>query len=165
MRLTILVLISALLSMGLSVQGWSMADEDLNQDILEMKKQLLAMETRNGRSLDVYELRFQPQTLKHITIVDRLGEGHVFYYLPYRLRNPGSEGNAKIEEEYPRYNEILKNIADEFEDITVDGGKLSVDTDTENDAAAVVLKRKELEASERTVRLSIMAHDENGSDY
>lgn len=162
MRLQVTVLVLSLLC-GISAPLWSMAEADMEQDILEMKKQLEALETRNGRNLDIYELRYFPGPMKQITIHDRLGDGHVYYYTTFRLRNPGIGGENKLLTEYTRYNEILQNVADEFDNIVVDGGTLRVDTDTENDAAAVVLKRDELKSDDRTVRLSIIAEDENGS--
>lgn len=162
--LLIRLLVAVLLLATLSLQSLAaMSDEDLDQDILEMKQQLLALETKDGRSLDVYELRFYPGVIRHLTLTDRLGDGHVYYYMVYRLRNPAPGDTKKLEEEYSRYNEILQNVADEFVDVVVEGGRLTVATDTADDSIAVVLDRKELERRERTVRLSIIAYDENGS--
>ena len=134
MRLLAQVLALATLVFAVQTHAWSMSEEDMDQDILEMKKQLEAMETRNGRSLDIYELRYFPGPIKHLTVTDRLGQGHVYYYTTFRLRNPGLGADNNLEKEYIRYNEILQNIANEYENIVVDGGRLTVDTDTENDA-------------------------------
>ena len=152
---TILLLVTAPL--------WSAVEDDLEQDIKEMQKQLEAMETKNGRNLDIFELRFFPGPLKQITINDRLGNEHVYYYMTFRVRNPGIGGENKLETEYTRYNEILQNIANEYENISIDGTTLRVETEREDDDVAVVLKRDELNSAERTVRLSITAYDENGS--
>lgn len=137
------------------------ADKDVgsapNQDYLDQKAELENLV--NSRDIELFELDFQPLEFDRIVIKDRLDQNRVFHYLAFRIRNQISD-QTKVNAAQPsRYNEILQQLAKEFEstpeeaDGIIKGG---------NDVSALD-ENKPQRTHERAVNLSVIAFDENGS--
>ena len=89
------VFAAMILSTSTSVLDASDVD-GMSQRTKDIVAQLKAMESQDGRTMDIYELIFFPGALKNITVSDRLGNSKVYHYMTFRLRNPGlGEGADK----------------------------------------------------------------------
>ena len=126
-----------------------------SQDYLDNKAALEAMLT--SRDVDEYEVDVMPMALDRVLIKDRLGHEHLFHYLTFRLRNQITEDSKALAANATRYNEVLQKMATEYEFAKVENGvTLAVDGEK-------VLDRADKRAKTRTLNLSVLAYDENGS--
>lgn len=143
----------------------SAADEpQQSQEYLDQLAELREMV--ESRDLDTYELEFEPYGLERIVLTDRLGEPHVYHYMPFRIQNRISDATLDRRAQGANaYNEVLLTVADEFGDVEVDGTALRVDTELEHDGASTIVERSDLGRRTRNVQLSVQAFDENGTRF
>ncbi len=134
------------------------ADDVLvNQDSIQMKAELEAMVT--SRDVELYELSFQPVAIDRVLLKDRLGHERLFHYIAFRLRNQITDDTRQEVAVATRYNEILKQMSEEYADRGASlKGAVTLDVHGEK-----VLDRAELNARKRTVGMTVLAYDENGS--
>jgi hypothetical protein len=126
-----------------------------SQDYLDNKAALEAMLT--SRDVEEYEVDVTPLALDRVLLKDRLGREHLFHYLTFRIRNQITEDSKALAANATRYNEILQKMAAEYEFAKVENGvTLAVDGEK-------VLDRADKRAKTRTLNLSVLAYDENGS--
>ncbi len=135
-----------------------LADDVLvNQDSIQMKAELENMIT--SRDVELYELSFQPVAIERVLLKDRLGHERLFHYIAFRLRNQITDDTRQEVAVATRYNEILKQMSEEY----ADRGASVKDAVTLDVHGEKVLDRAELNARKRTVTMTVLAYDENGS--
>lgn len=131
-------------------------------EFLAEKAQLEEM--LSSRQLDLFELQFIPGKLDRIVVKDRRGADHAFNYLTFTIRNQATIDPAQMAARAKGYNEVLQAIAQQYEQakIQTEGGvKLAIDGVEGQDG--VVLERTEAKLRKRTVSLTALATDENGT--
>ena len=118
------------------------------------------------RDLEVYELDFAPSEIKRIVLTDRTGDSRVYHYLTFRLQNRVSDATLDQRAQGSNaYNEVLLTVADEFDDVEVDGTSLRVEVSQDHEGQEVVVDRSNLNRRTRRAMLSILAFDENGTRF
>ncbi len=138
--------------------GAASGDEVLvNQDSIQMKAELEAMVT--SRQVELFELSFDAIAIDRVLLKDKLGQERLFHYIAFRLRNEITDDTRQRAGSATRYNEILKQMADEY----ADRGASVVNAVALDVHGEKVLDRAELNAHKRTAALSVIAYDENGS--
>lgn len=126
-----------------------------SQDYLDNKAALEAMLT--SRDVEEYEVDIAPLALDRVLLKDRMGREHLYHYLTFRLRNRITEDSKALAANATRYNEILQQMANEYEYAKVENG-VTLNVDGEK-----VLDRADKRAKTRKLNLSVLAYDENGS--
>jgi hypothetical protein len=150
---------------ALACLGQSMFAADTSgptPEFLAEKAQLEEM--LSSRQLDLFELQFIPGKLDRIVVRDRRGVDHVFNYLTFTVRNQATIDPAQMAARAKGYNEVLQAIAQQYEQarIQTEGGvKLTIDGVEGQDG--VVLERTESKLRKRTLSLTAIASDENGT--
>lgn len=133
-----------------------------SQEFLQQKAELEDMLAK--RDLDLYELQVQPGKLGRVVLVDRLGRDHVFNYLTLTIRNQATLDQAQLATRAKGYNEVLQAIAQQYDKTRIEaegGGKLRLDGVEGQDG--VIVERTESKLKTRTVSLSVLAYDEDGT--
>lgn len=133
-----------------------------NQEYLEQKAELEKLVA--SRDTDLYELGVEPLDFDEVVIKDKLGRNHVFNYLTLRLRNEIKDVTRPAMAKPSRYNEVIKTIAEQYEYAKAGeegSGKLTVATTVP--AEGVVLERQDLKSRTRSVNITVIAYNENGS--
>ena len=126
-----------------------------SQEYLDEKAKLEAM--ISSRDVEEFEMNFKPLALDRVLLKDRLGREHLYHYLTFRLRNEITEDTKQLAQTATRYNEVLQKMANDHEYAKIEQGvTLKVDGET-------VLDRSNMRARKRTVPLTVLAYDENGS--
>ena len=126
-----------------------------SQEHLDEKAKLEAM--ISSRDVEEFEMNFQPLVLDRVLLKDRTGREQLYHYLTFRLRNEITEDTKQLAQTATRYNEVLQKMANEHEYAKVEQGvTLKVDGET-------VLDRSNMRSRKRTVPLTVLAYDENGS--
>ena len=149
----------------LTCLGSSLAAADSGQptpEFLAEKAQLEEMISK--RQLDLFELHFIPGKLSRVVMRDRRGRDHVYNYLTFSIRNVATIDQAQFAARAKGYNEVLQAIAQQYEMAKVDtegGVKLKIDGVEGQDG--VVLERTESKLRTRTVSLTALASDEDGT--
>lgn len=131
-------------------------------EFLAEKAQLEEMLSK--RQLDLFELQFIPGKLDRVVMRDRRGRDHVYNYLTFSIRNVATVDQAQFAARAKGYNEVLQAIAQQYEMAKVDnegGVKLKIDGVEGQDG--VVLERTESKLRTRTVSLTALASDEDGT--
>jgi len=156
LRLRCLALVAALACPGLIVAADAANDPTKpSQEYLDEKAKLEAM--ISSRDVEEFEMNFQPLAFDRVLLKDRLGREHLYHYLTFRLRNEITEDTKLLAQTATRYNEILQKMAAEHEYAKVEQGvTLKVDGE-------IVLDRSNLRSRKRTVPLTVLSYDENGS--
>lgn len=154
-RLRRLALVVALVCPGLAAAADGVDLTKPSQEYLDEKARLEAM--ISSRDVEEFEMNFQPLALDRILLKDRIGGERLYHYLTFRLRNEITEDTKQLAQTATRYNEILQKMANEHEYAKIEQGvTLKVDGET-------VLDRSNLRSRKRTVPLTVLAYDENGS--
>ncbi len=133
-----------------------------NQEYLEQKAELEKLVAT--RDTDLYELGVEPLDFDEVVIKDKLGRNHVFNYLTLRLRNEIKDVTRPAMAKPSRYNEVIKTIAEQYEFAKAGeegSGKLTVATAVP--AEGVVLERQDLKPRTRSVNITVIAYNQNGS--
>lgn len=126
-----------------------------SQDYLDSKAALEAMIT--SRDLEIYEVDVAALSLDRVLVKDRLGHERLFHYLTFRIRNRITEDSKALAAKATRYNEVLQQMATEYEFAQVENGvTLKVDGES-------VLDRADQRTRTRRLDLTVLAYDENGS--
>lgn len=131
-------------------------------EFLAEKAQLEEMVSK--RQLDLFELQFIPGKLDRVVVRDRRGRDHIYNYLTFSIRNIATIDQAQFAARAKGYNEVLQAIAQQYETAKVDtegGIKLKIDGVEGQDG--VVLERTESKLRTRTVSLTALASDEDGT--
>ncbi|MFW5846068.1 MAG: hypothetical protein ACOCXJ_07570, partial [Planctomycetota bacterium] len=134
--------------------------QEYRQELKELEEMEQLGPTGAVRDISAYQLDLKVDDLERIVIQDRLGGTRVYHYLPFRIRNRVSDTLEDIDYS-SRYNEVVAQIAREYQGVAVDDNALVVDTGTEDDRLNTVIDRNELAAHTREVQLTVTAHDEN----
>ncbi|MHC5067518.1 MAG: hypothetical protein ACYTF0_02895 [Planctomycetota bacterium] len=92
----------------------------------------------------------------------------VFHYLTFRILNRASDNARFLLERATAFNEVMAQVADEYEQasFTTDSGPALVINDVEaiQDASlATIIDRPDLRVGERSLNISALIYDENGS--
>jgi hypothetical protein len=135
--------------------GLMAAESTLSAEAQQQVAELEAMIT--SRDTEEYEVAFEPIALDRVLIKDRLGREHLYHYLAFRVRNEISESQEEMLARTVRYNEILQQMATEYEYAQINEG---VELDVHGEK---VLDRADKRAKERHLAISVLAYDENGS--
>lgn len=149
----------------LACLGSPLAAADSGQptpEFLAEKAQLEEMISK--RQLDLFELQFIPGKLNRVVMRDRRGQDHIYNYLTFSIRNVATIDQAQFAARAKGYNEVLQAIAQQYEMAKVDtegGVKLKIDGVEGQDG--VVLERTESKLRTRTVSLTALASDEDGT--
>lgn len=133
-----------------------------SQEYLQQKAELEELLTK--RDLDLYELYVRPGRLGRVVLVDRLGRDRVYNYLTFSVRNQATMDQAQLATRAKGYNEVLQAMATQYEKARVEaegGGKLRLDGIEGKDG--VIVERTESQLKTRTVSLSVLASDEDGT--
>lgn len=133
-----------------------------SQEYRQQKAELEELLTK--RDLDLYELHIQPGKIGRVVLVDRLGRDRVFNYLTLTVRNQATLDQAQLATRAKGYNEVLQAMAQQYEKTRVDaegGGKLRMDGLEGKDG--VIIERTESQLKTRTVSLSVLATDDEGT--
>lgn len=126
-----------------------------SQEYLDNRAALEAMLT--SRDVEEYEVDVAALALDRVLVKDRLGREHLFHYLTFRIRNQITEDSKALAAGATRYNEVLQQMATDYEYAKVaDGVTLEVDGEK-------VLDRADKRSKTRTLNVSVLAYDENGS--
>jgi len=150
MRVAFAVLCTVLVA-GLAAQDTS---ETFDRELQELRDL-----SRGG---DYFEVEFEPLLLDRVLIENRLGQGSVYHYLVFRIRNRVADSGDFLEKKYSHYNEVLDAIVKEHEGIEKDtsaGGALKLDSEREYDP---IVSRPNLENRTRSLRLSALVTDDRG---
>ena len=154
-RLCCLALVAALACPGLAAAAEGNDPTKPSQEYLDEKAKLEAMVS--SRDVEEFEMNFKPLALDRVLLKDRTGGEHLYHYLTFRLRNEITQDTKQLAQTATRYNEVLQKMANEHEYAKVEQGvTLKVDGET-------VLDRSNMRSRKRTVPLTVLAYDENGS--
>jgi hypothetical protein len=116
------------------------------------------------RDIDLFELEFQPGVLGRVNLRDRTGKDWVYNYLTFRVRNQIALDQAQLATKAKGYNEVLQSIATQYDKAKIQQeGGVSLRIDGVAGADGMVLERQEARAKTRTVALTALAYDENGT--
>lgn len=141
------------------------AAADSNEPTPEYKAEKAQLEEMlSKRDLEIYELQFIPGRLGRVTLVDRTGRDRVFNYLTFRIRNAVTADSTVLAAKAKGYNEVLESITKQYERAKVesaDGVRLRIDGVEGQDG--VILERTDAKPKTRSVSLTAMAFDENGT--
>jgi hypothetical protein len=139
------------------------ASEEYIRELAQLQEMERTSPTGQARDTSVFQVGLQVDDLRRLVVTDRFGQGTVYHYVTFRIRN--SIGDS-IGAELPfvsRYNEVLAQIAKEYRGVEVEGNALVVATETEDDRLNTVLDRSELAAHARNLQITVTAYDENGT--
>jgi hypothetical protein len=121
-------------------------------------------ELLSKRQLDLFELQFIPGKLDRVVVRDRRGRDHIYNYLTFSIRNVATIDQAQFAARAKGYNEVLQAIAQQYEMAKVDSeGGLKLKIDGVEGQDGVVLERSESKLRSRTVALTALASDEDGT--
>lgn len=145
-----------------------MAMDGMDEDTAEWRAELVAM--LDSRDTDVFELDFKPLELDRIMIKDRTGTEQVFHYLVFRLRNRVSDNARYLVEHATAFNEVMAAITAEHESARFDtegGPRLYIEdaNNIQDERLATILEREDLKVRGRTVNITAIAYDENGTRF
>ena len=149
--------------------GMAAAQEDESvAQYVEWQQELEALV--DNRDVDVFELDFHPLDFDRILVDDGLGNKQVYHYLTFRLRNKVSDSAKYLQENASAFNEVMASIVKEYEGVsfnTDEGPVLRVDdaTSIEDQRLAKLIDRADLKVKPRSVNITVVAHDENGSRF
>jgi hypothetical protein len=155
LRLHRFALLAALAIPGIAAGADAVDPGKPSQEYLDERAKLEAM--ISSRDVEEFEVSFKPLALDRVLLKDRLGGERLYHYLTFRLRNEITEDTKQLAQTATRYNEVLQEMANEHEYAKVEQGvTLKVDGET-------VLDRSNMRARKRTVQITALAYDENGS--
>lgn len=145
--------------------GQGLAAAEVDQPSAQYQEERKALEEMlSSRQLDLFELQFIPGKLDRIVVRDRRGVDHVYNYLTFAIRNQAVADAAQMATRAKGYNEVLQAITKEYEKAKIDsegGVKLTIDGVAGPDG--VVLERTESKLRTRTVSVTALATNENGT--
>jgi len=149
--------------------GQAVAEEEsVDIDYQKWEAELRAM--LDSRDVDVFELDFQPLDFDRILVKDGAEVEEVYHYLTFRLRNRVSDNAQYLLEHASAFNEVMDAITKEYQGVsfsTDEGPTLRVDDadSIEEERLATVVERADLKVRGRSVNITVLAHDENGSRF
>lgn len=122
-----------------------------------------------ARDTDPFELDFQPLAVDRILVRHRAEVPNVYHYLTFRLRNRVSDNAEFLRENANAFNEVMLAIEREYQGVSFDpGGSPRLRTDAEairDEELATIVARADLEVRTRTVNITAIVTDENGSRF
>lgn len=138
--------------------------EEYLRDLAELHTMLRESPSGEARDMSNFALDIQVMDLERIVITDRLGRSDVYHYVIYRLRNRVNFSGAEEMSYSNSYNEVLAQIAAEYQDVEIAGNALKVVTEYEQDSDLnTILDRSDLVNNSRSVQIMVSAFDEDGT--
>jgi len=157
---------AGLFALALTALPLAAEDRQPSEEFTRDKAELDAMLSK--RDFTMFEMSFEPLAMDRVLLVDRAGNQHVFQYLAFRVRNQMASdvgGTARISQA-KGYNEVLAEVAKQHEEAkiaTVNGVALTVAGSEGAEAGSVIVERQDAQPGTRALRLSFLAHDEQGT--